>query len=391
MKVFISLIVFFLGICTTASCQEERSVENSFTSLNDTIIIKTKKVKGRGLFGLGYGFLQFKDTSENFTNTIKYPQQIKEIKRLQLKVDFNEHKDYNVELLLGNKEGVQVFIVDGNGNKDLTDDTIRKLENINWSSPPQIVKCEYLISNGQDIVKDSSWLCIGSSKGNILLGKREHLIGRFKLDDEDYQIGVVDINNPVSFTYEVSTKIAITNYLGKEIDSIAERNLLSLNEVLNLNGKYYRFEKITRYGDSIVLIKDKQFETRIGTQIGVMAPEFKVITTSKDTLNSSEVFKKRTIIANSCGCGGDKQSTEAFYKMEKIYGNDINMLHVDSNIEKSDIGIHIDSEDKFNRTFYENYRKTYCSRICYVIDNKKIIDKFYIRHWESALSNIVDH
>ena len=77
--------------------------------------------------------------------------------------------------------------------------------------------------------------------------------------------------------------------------------------------------------------------------------------------------------------------------MEKLYRNTINLLHVDSNIEKSNIGIHIDSEEDFNKDFYNNYRQEYCSRICYVIGkDKRIIDKFNINEWKSYLPKIIE-
>jgi hypothetical protein len=220
MKYFIKLLVFSLLIFITICCQKKRVSENYFSSLNDTIFIKTKKIKGNGLFDLGFGGLQFRDTSDNFSSSIIYPKNINDIKRFQLKVDFKEEKDYNVELLLANKDGNQIFIVDENNNKDLTDDTIRKCEKIIWSSPPKVVKCKYLISNGKEIVKDSSWLSIVNSNGRILLGKREHLVGKFSIDNETYEIGIAEPRNPFSFTYGFQPEAAILSKLGVKTDSL---------------------------------------------------------------------------------------------------------------------------------------------------------------------------
>ncbi len=374
----------------TDSCQKNRSIENHFSSLNDTIFIKTKKIRGTGLFDLGYGSLNFKDTSDNFSSPILYPKKMKAIKRFQLKVDFKEKNDYNIELLLANKNGSQVFIVDENNNKDLTDDTIRKCEKIIWTAPPEIVKCEYLISNGQKIVKDSSWLCIGNFNGRILFGKREYLIGKFSIDNENYEVGIIEPKNLMSFTYGFQPEIALLSKFGIKTDSITYSDLIKFGEVLNLNGKYYRFDNISNNGDLITLVKDENFKTKIGTQKGMIAPDFNAITISGDTISSSILDSKLTIIANSCGCGGDKKSTEAFYEMEKLLGSTINILHVDSNIEKSNIGIHIDSEEEFNKDFYNNYRQEYCSRICYVIGkDRRIIDKFNINQWRSNITRII--
>lgn len=389
MKYIITLSIFLLLI-TTIGCQKNKIIENEFSSLSDTIFIKTKIMKGNGLFHLGFGYLKFKDTINTFSNSIVYPKGIKNLKRYQLKTDFKETKDYNVEILLGNKNDKQVFIVDENNNKDLTDDLVRECEKIIWNSPPKAVKCEYLISNGKQIVKDSSWLCIGSSRGKILIGKREHLIGQFTIDNENFEIGVAGYRNPMSFTYGFGSKISVLSTLGVKKDTLIKSDLMSIGELINLNNKFYRFESISRKGDLTTLIKDESFKTKIGTQKGIIAPTFEAITIAGDTIRSSDLNNKITVIANSCGCGGDKKSTEAFYEMEKAYGNSINILHVDSNLEKSEIGIQIDSEEKFNKEFYDNYRKQYCSRICYVIGkDNRIIDKFDINEWKDKITKII--
>jgi len=390
MKDYFKIVIYSTLLFSLISCHKNKIVQNQFSSLSDTILIKTKKVKGSGLFDLGYGSIEFKDTSDTFSNSIKYPTDIKNLKRFQLKTDFKETKDYNVEILLGNRNGKQVFVVDENNNKDLTDDTIRECEKIIWSSPPEILKTEYLISNGQQIVKDSSWLCIGNSNGRILLGKREHLIGEFSIDDENFEIGIVEPRNPMSFSYGFFPDIAVLANFGIKKDSINYSDLLQYGEVLNLNNKYYRFDSISNNGDLITLVQDNEFLTKIGTQKGMIAPSFRVITTSGDTLKSSDLNNKFTVVANSCGCGGDKESTQSFYYIEKALGGSINVLHVDSGMKKSDVGIHIDSEEEFNKEFYDNYRKEYCSRICYVIGkDNRIVEKFNINEWENLLPKII--
>lgn len=388
MKLLIRLLVLQVLFFVITSCQKNKTSENHFYSSNDTIVIKTEKVKGKGLFKLGYGSPQFKDTSDTFLNPVKYPKNIKNIKRHQLKVDFREKKSFNIEILLGNKNGNQVFIVDENNNKDLTDDTIRECEKLIWGSLPQLIKCEYLISNGKAIVRDSSWLSIGKLNGNILLGKREYLSGKFKIDNDDYEIGVFESSNPSSFAYYVP-EITLLSQLGMNKDSLLYSDLLKIGEVLILNNKHYRFENVSNNGDLITLVKEENFDTKIGTQKGMIAPDFNAITINGDTISSSILGKKITVIANSCGCGGDQKSTENFYEMKRFFGNTINILHVDSNMKKSNTGIHIDSEKEFNKDFSNNYRQEYCSRICYVIGkNKRIIDKFDINDWKNRLTFI---
>lgn len=371
-------------------CQSHNNIENQFSSLNDTIKISTKKVKGSGLYQLGASSIKLLDTSETFSNSVKYPKNINNLKRYQLKADFKETKNYNLELLKGIKDGSPIFIVDENNNKDFTDDSIRPYKTIDWSKSADLIKCKYLINNDIKTVTDSSWLNIGDSKGDFLLGKREYLTSKFKIDNVDYEIGIVEPRNSLSFSYGFLTQISLLSKSGIKKDSISESDLITLGEALNLNGNYYRFEKVSNNGGFITLIRDKHFESKIGTQKGMIAPSFEIITMSGDTLTNSNLQDKLTVIANSCGCGGDKESTEAFFEMERTFGNQINILHVDSDIKRSDIGIHIDSQEKFNKGFYDNYRKEYCSRLCYVIGkDNRILEKFNINEWRTMLSKII--
>jgi hypothetical protein len=318
MKYLFKLSIYSALIFITVSCDKKINIENQFLSSSDTLIIKTNKIKANGLFDVSYGTLKFKDTSEKFSNSIKYPTNIKNLKRFQLKVDYKETKNLNVEILLGDKNDRQVFIVDENNNKDLKDDTIRVYEKMIWKPSTNFVKFAYLVSNGKKIVRDTSWIRVGDNNGRFLLGRRDYLIGKFKVDDEDYEIGVFDPRNTMSFTYSQLSNISIISKSGIKKDSVTYSDLLKMKEVLNLNGHYYRYESVSNNGDLITLVKDEKFKTKAGTQKGMIAPSFKAITISGDTITNSKFHNKFTIIANSCGCGGDKKSTEAYYEMEKI-------------------------------------------------------------------------
>lgn len=382
-------LIIFLFFFFSISGKSKNHKTNPSSVPKDTIVVKMVKQKGNGLFRLASAPIKFKDTTEVFSNSVKFPKNIDKIKRVQLKSDLREDKEYYLEIMTGYKNGKKIFIVDENNNKNFTDDSIRIYKKINWSSSADLIKCEYFISNGRNTIKDSSWLNIGDSNGTFLLGKREFLIGEINIDNMLYKIGIAEPTNPLIFNYGIQPEIAILSHHGIKKDSLQISDKLELGEFLNLNNKYYCFENISNNGEFVTLVREKNFKSKVGTQTGMLAPSFTVITTSGDTLKSSDI-KKITVIANSCGCGGDKESIQAFYEMEKIFGKTINILHIDSNIKKTDFGIHIDSEDKFNKPFYKNYRKQYCSRICYVIGkNKIIIDKFNIDDWKITLPKII--
>ena len=103
----------------------------------------------------------------------------------------------------------------------------------------------------------------------------------------------------------------------------------------------------------------------------------------------AQILKHRSVLlANSCGCGGDKLSTESFYNIMNTFGKRIYALRLDSGLKKGLEGWNIDTEHEYNKDIYEKYRKEYCSRVAYFIGtNKRILEKFDIINWESILMN----
>lgn len=389
MKTIFKTIILF-GCIFIVACENKKTLANHFTSSDDTLVIRTNKVKGSGLFQMGAGYPIFKDTTEKFPYSITYPKNIQDIQRYVFIPDFQEKAKFYIDILKGTKNGKLVYVVDENDNKDLQDDTIRSLEKMQWYSAENAVKCKYSISNGEKIVKDSSWLQIGTVGDNLLLGTSDHLIGEFSIDNENYKLGITDPPGAFQFRYSEGSEIALLSNMGNEKDSISKRDLLKLGELLNLNNSYYRFQNISNNGEYISLIKERGLENETGTQVGMISPSFNVVTTTGDTISSSNLHTKITVIANSCGCGGDKESTQAYYDIKNTVKN-VNVLHVDSKIETESDGLHIDMENSFNKDFYSNYRQEYCSRICYIIGkNKRIIDKFYITDWKTILPKLIE-
>jgi hypothetical protein len=136
--------------------------------------------------------------------------------------------------------------------------------------------------------------------------------------------------------------------------------------------------------------QELDFASKIGTQVGMIAPDFTCISVKGDIIISSNLHDRTVIIANSCGCGGDKLSTETFHEIEKTFGNKIYALRLDFGIERGLEGWHIDMEEEYNRDVYNKYRNAYCSRISYVIGkNGRIIDTFMITDWKPVLFGII--
>ena len=385
--IILSLCILFAAI-GLQSCEKEAISVNNFSSSQDTLRVEMSKIKGDGLFGLGVGYPSFRDTSAVFEKPVIYPSGIDSLQRTSLLVDYRakDNKTF-VEIVKGYKGGKPVFVVDQNNNKDFTDDTIRELKEVVWKEEPNLIKTNYLISNGTEMVQDSSWLQIARSPGgSVLLGKNEHLLGEIKIDGKPYSFGVVDPWNGMGFNYELFLNAAVISVEGKQIDSIAPRNILRLGEVLDFNGKYYKFQGTSSRGDVAILVKDQPIAEKTGTQLGMKAPSYSVVSTAGEKLTNEQFQDKVTLIANSCGCGGDVESTKAVSEIKNEFGDAIYVLQMDSGIKEKLNTYQIDSEVKENKVFYETYRKQYCSRLVYVIGTDgRIVDKFNIKNWKKAL------
>ena len=383
MRILIEILL--LTVILNQGILNEKKVLNQFTSSSDTLLIRTEKQKGNGLFSSGVTDIHFRDTVEVFPYSVKYPKQITNFKRIQMSTDFGAAKPNYVDIISGKRGEEEVFIVDENNNKDLTDDSIRIFKPIKWRSNIDLIKCKYLISNGLEIVEDSSWIRIGTIDNDIYYGRSEHLIANFTLNKLQYSVGVID-SRAGDFVYGYYPEIALLSSNNELKDTLLQKDILKLGEFINLNGNYYRFQNITNNGEFITLIKENNFDKETGIQVGMIAPDFECKTVAGDTAKSSMLHDRIIVIANSCGCGGDRLSTEAYYEMRKEYANDIYIFRLDSKIEKGVDGFQIDMEEKFNSDIYNKFRNAYCSRNCYVIDkSNRIIDRFPVSDWKLNL------
>lgn len=375
-----------LSLLILQGCGNYNSNINRFSPSNDTLVIRTQKQMGDGLFGNPVTEIGFKDTSETFPYRIVYPKHLPISKRFQIWTEIKAGNSNFVDGIAGIKDGEKIFVLDENNNRDLTDDSIRSFEEIKWHTKKGLIKCRYLISNGQKMVRDSSWVRIGNSMNGLSYGRSEHLKANFSVDSKSYQVGARDYWSAASFTYGTTTEIALTAKGRVLKDTLFEKDKLKVGEYLKLGTQYYRFDNISNNGEYITLVKEKNFKNKIGTQVGMLAPDFKAITIKGDTVDSKNLYDKPIIIANSCGCGNDTISTEAYYAIKKMYGSSAHVLHLDSKIKKNPEGMQIDMEEAFNKNMYDNYRGAYCSRICYVIGtDNRVIDKFTVTDWKSIL------
>lgn len=378
-----------LGL-TLQSCSKTETPINSFTSDQDTIKVQLTKGKGGGLFSLGYGTINFDAYKDGFPTEIIAPKDLDSLKRYPFKVDLIEKNNpAYIEIVKGFKYGKPVVIIDQNNNKDLTDDPVREYKQIDWKNV-EMVPVSYLISDGTKMVQDSSWIRFGRNYSSFLIGKNEHLKADISFNGKKYSIQAADPWNS-GFNYMLFTKLVLSATPEVTKDAISERDILQKGELLNFNGTFYRFYSIANSGKFLTLVKDQPINQKTGTQLGMQAPNFSVVSTEGEKLNKDQFKDKVTIIANSCGCGGDKESTQAVSDIKNEFGDKLHVLQMDSKIKEKLNTYQIDSEVKENKAFYDSYRKMYCSRLVYVIGTDgTIVDKFSIFDWKKALPSIVN-
>lgn len=377
----LGLLILFLA-CQTSTFQVG---DNKFSSSSDTLHIQTEKVKGGGLFPLGAGTIEFNDTAEAIY-PLKFPTNIQDIQILQLAPDFSNAELGLIDIMRGKQNDQEVIVVDQNNNRNFTDDPIRPFQIVENGDSITLIPCEYLISNGNETIIDSTWIRLYSKYGMTWQGRAEHLMANFQIDGNQFTVGMIDPRT-AEFTYSHDPEIALLAMNSNQKDTLLPKEMLKKGEFLKLGTDYYKFDKVGELGRSFTLIKEKDFASKVGIQVGMLAPEFDYVSIEGDTSSSENLHDRPIILANTCGCGGDKASPAAYYNIKDIYGDKLYALRLDSAIEPEIEGVHIDTDDAFNKDIYSKYRQQYCSRVAYLIgENNRILDKFDVVSWESYLS-----
>ncbi|MEP1032623.1 hypothetical protein [Ekhidna sp.] len=360
---------------------------NHFSQKEDTLLIRTEKVKGSAPFDFIGGFIDLEDTSDLFDFPIDHPDSLTNILGSRIPVDLESKLDY-VDLISGEfaNKGI-VIIVDQNNNQSFRDDEIYSLLPIDWNSSKNSIPVSFSISDGRDTLQTSSWIRIGYQDRDIFYGRDEYLEAPITIDNQQFKVGIIDRVFSGNFTYGLEPELALlssTNLLNEDI--IEVRDLIKKEEYLKLNNAYYKFDSITNSGSYIRLIKERNFDEKVGTQVGMLAPDFIFKSAIGDTINTRFLHDKPLIIANTCGCGGDTQSPQASYEIMESYKNEAYVFRLDSFSEPPTNEWVINMEEEFNKDAYDKYRQAYCSRICYVIGkNRRILDKFYVTDWNTSL------
>ncbi len=424
MKILQNLLLFYFIILF--GCNSKSKQVNHFTSLNDTIILVTDKIKGNGIFQGEACEMIFKDTTERYLYPVLFPKNIKDIKLAYQHIDFkpfkykflkNDTSDNLANFLKENyppkidtlnlptlKENYicimsgrigqdTIFIVDENGNQDFRDDSVRHYKKIDWESTSGLIKCKHIIYNGKGRVKDSSWVDIGFvMNGEWFYSVPQHLVSNFSIDSQDYQVGIKD--SQMDFCFD-SPIMALLAENGIKKDTLLVSDLLSKGEYLKLKNSYYRFENVSNDGKYITLIREKDFDSKIGVQVGMKAPDFNCPSIDGNSASLSEYKGKYLLLINVTGCWSKVSSYECYKNITETYKGKIEFLGIDNSLEILRQNIkNLKLTGRFiiadnNQIIQKAFRPSYCSRTCFLINPEgRIIDKFEIFDWKSNLGKI---
>lgn len=419
---FLSIVIIFV----ITSCNNRKTNDNKFSSSDKIVKLGTIKHKGCGLFGPDAGFLHFQEPSKNYFGLkFKLPQGIDSIKIATKLLDikpaiyksfknggdtasfyysvtrFNidtanipkqEIKQNYLSILKGIIKDSSILIVDQNNNRDFTDDTIRAIEPMQWKSIKSLIGFNYEIFNGFKIVPAYSWVNIGQSKNNgkLLSFVSQYVSSTFLIDNNSYTIAVSDGQWNCSFD-EIA--IALVEENGIKKDSLITQDYLKRGEYLKLGNQYYRFEKIANDGSNITLTKEDNFESKVGTQVGMIAPDFTTKSITGDVISSKDFKGQYLLLSNLTGCWSKISSYQYYKNMTESLINKLNFVGIDNseesllaNIKNLNLPGQFTFAEQNNDNIQRFYRPDFSSRTCFLINpTGRIIDKFEISDWKSAL------
>lgn len=423
----LTTISLLIGLIVILGCNREIKQENNFTSATDTLILKTVKTKGFGMFPAGAWQIYFEDTTERYEYPVIFPKNITEIKLALQHVDIKpfqyqdlkeSHSDFmaaflaehfpekfdtsnvapikknTICIMSGKLDNENVFIVDENNNKDFRDDSVRLYRKMDWYTKDQLIRCKYEIFDGEKIHIDSTWVNIGESNGNLIFFVSHHLISEFSIDKQKYQIGIID--EQFNFCFDAPIVASISEN-GIRKDSLRKSELLSKGEYLKLGDNYYKFEDISNDGKSVTLVKEKDLSNKIGTQIGFIAPDFSFLSTEGDSIYLADYKERYLLLANITACWSQIMSYEYFKELSEKYAAKLDIIGIDNspdflkqNIKDLNLtGTFVIAE--INPSVQKNYREDFCSRTCFLIDEQgRIVDKFEISDWKVSLAKYFD-
>jgi peroxiredoxin len=302
-------------------------------------------------------------------------------------------KDNSICMMLGNKGNKSILIVDENNNKDFRDDSIRLVQDYDWNKPAKLIKIKYKIFNGIEMSEDSSWTTIRTRNNNeFIFFVSHHLESNFYIDKQQYQVGIVNFHSGFCFNDPI---IALTGQNRVEKDTLLEMDLLKKNEFLKLKDTYYRLDSVSNDGKFVTLVKENDFNNKIGTQVGMIAPDFNCKSIEGDSIRFKDYKGKYLLLINVSACYSKESSYTCYKDLTEAYRGKLEFLGIDKspvflNNSIKELKLTGNFVDANENKMIQAYRPEFCSRTCFLINPEgRIIDKFEIFDWKTNLSKFL--
>ncbi len=393
--------------------------------LPDTLIIKMKQEKGRGLLNYQRGIsdLVFRSL-DSLGFEVILPDHITDIRLRGEIVDYDAYgfqlhtkeqkdslnwkeiaarkkfdpyhpislRDNSVCMLTGMRGKDSVYIIDQNNNKDFRDDTVRLVKPIDLYSREKLIPCDYTIFNGKKYVTAHTWMAIGTwRREGLWYQVLQHYTTGFNLDKSNYELEVY-ISESRFYTYR--PQIAIIGGNGIRKDTVAPGEYVGVGEYILLKEGVYRFADLAQDCSYVTLVREDHYLDKSGIQPGLLAPAFKCNTTNGDSISSETYKGSYVLLVNISACYSVPGSQEVYKDLAEKYGPKLDMVVIDraggylKQIENwNQAGKLVNADTPDNKEFAKKYRPDYCSRTCFLIGpNGRIVDKFEIFDWEKNLA-----
>ncbi|MEQ8419638.1 MAG: TlpA disulfide reductase family protein [Arenibacter algicola] len=343
-------ITFFLIFLILVSCKKEKlphsiaidleinQIDNPFSkSMNALRFLDSIPKEFNGIINRDSSYVLYL----NIINPRDLQSKVKEGKLEQETIDTLKSKIYT---LSGFNKGMQYFIVDLNGNKDFSDDEIIKFQksifqNENYRDSFNIKSIEVTKLSGDKFHKGLTYLqflpapnyftykketATEKFKHSLQLAALKHdfLYGTFKMENENYGVGV----NKGWKSYEFIFKKSDTSFYKQNHQMFAK---YLLKDTLRLNNKYYVIDSLSTFPPKLTLNEVNIKGVKYGFRTNEISKNYQITDLNGATTNLKSLAKEKGLILLDfwgTWCAPCKELTPELVKLHQKYGDKLEFV-----------------------------------------------------------------